>query len=169
MTVTTDPWASNDNGPEQPVATTAPSTTVVNNSSNVAPGEGKIVTTLKGGRDFDAPWIVIHASSVEESDALLDAKFKDYMDKVKKVAAAFAGGSAAPAPAQSSGGGYRRQAPQSAQEAPEWAPPKPYDDFVYKTGISKKTGKVWHAWMPPAKDDPSEDDPRPAKFFYPPR
>ncbi|AXH49515.1 hypothetical protein SEA_DRFEELGOOD_45 [Mycobacterium phage DrFeelGood] len=161
MTVTADPWASNDNGPEQPVAATAPATTVVNNSSNVAPGEGKIVTTLKGGRDFDAPWIVIHASSVEESDALLDAKFKDYMDKVKKVAAAFAGGSAAPAPAQSSGGGYQRQAPQGAQEAPEWAPPKPYDDFVYKTGVSKKTGKVWHAWMPPTKDDG-----RDAKFFY---
>ncbi|UVK60600.1 hypothetical protein SEA_PETERSON_50 [Mycobacterium phage Peterson] len=164
MTVTTDPWASNDNGPEQPVATPAPATTVVNNSSNVAPGEGKIVTTLKGGRDFDAPWIVIHASSVAESDALLDASFKDYMEKVKLVAAAFAGGSAAPAPAQSSGGGYQRQAPQGAQEAPEWAPPKPYDDFVYVSKVNQNTGKVWHAWMPPTKDDT-----RQPKFFYPPR
>ncbi|AVJ51401.1 hypothetical protein SEA_CIAO_47 [Mycobacterium phage Ciao] len=167
MTVTTDPWASNDNGPEQPVATTAPATTVVNNSSNVAPGEGKIVTTLKGGRDFDAPWIVIHASSVEESDALLDAKFKDYMDKVKKVAAAFAGGSAAapsaPAPSRPAVSGSR-PAPAGAKEAPEWAPPPPYDDFVYVSKVNQNTGKVWHAWMPPTKDDT-----RQPKFFYPPR
>ncbi|WP_066904065.1 hypothetical protein [Mycolicibacterium houstonense] len=161
-----DPWATSAPEPEQPAPPAT--TTVVNNSSRpVAEGEGKIVTTLKGGRDFDAPWVVIHAASVAESDALLDSAFKDYLEKVQKVASVFAG--AAPASLSSSGGQQasrpaQRPAPAGAQEPPSWAPPKPEPDYVYRTGVGKNDGKVWHAWYPPDRSDT-----RPKKYFYPPR
>lgn len=130
-----------------------------------APGEGKIVTTLKAGAGYDQPWVVIHANSVEESNALLDQKFADYLGRVKKVAAFFNGGGV-PVQAQNNGGGQQQSngRPQGATEPPAWAPPKPYDDFVYKTGFSQKTNKTWHAWMPPTKGDNRE-----ALFFNPPR
>lgn len=129
-----------------------------------ADAEGKIVTTFKGGREYDQPWVVIHANSVEESDALLDQAFADYLAKVKRVASFFNGGGSAPAP---SGGGQpqqqnRQAPPQGANQPPSWAPPKPFDDFVYVTKVSAKTGRPWHAWMAPEKNDP-----RPALFFNP--
>lgn len=147
-----DPWASAAPEPEQP-APSAP-TTVVNNSTAPRDAEA-ITTTFKGGRDFDAPWVVTRAATVAEADALLDAAFKDYLDKVQRVASVFAG--AAPAPTQSGGGQQAQQrsapaqsrAPQGATEPPSWFPPPPAEDWVYKTGI--KNGNVWHAWAPPRK------------------
>lgn len=35
--------------------------------------DGKITATLKAGRDFDAPWIVIGAETAEELTALINA------------------------------------------------------------------------------------------------
>ena len=165
MTIT-DPWATAPAAEPEPAEepTKAAGGITVDVTPRIRPVEldGKIVTTFKAGAGYDAPWVVIHASSVEESDALLDQKFRDYLDKVKKVAGVFSGGSSAPA--QGGNAQQRSNAPQGATEAPAWAPAKPYDDFVYKTGVSKKNGKVWHAWMPPQKGDNRE-----AVFFDPPR
>ncbi len=33
----------------------------------VGNGEGKVVTTIKGGRDYDEPWIVFHSDTLEEA------------------------------------------------------------------------------------------------------
>lgn len=119
-------------------------------------GEGKIVMTFKEGAGFDTTWNVVHANNVDEALSLLsDEKFKELLDRQKKVASYFRGGSSAVPAAPAANG-----RPAGATEAPSWAPPKPYDDFVYKTGFSQKTGKTWHAWMPPQKGDN-----RPAKFF----
>ncbi|AVO23451.1 hypothetical protein SEA_Maroc7_45 [Mycobacterium phage Maroc7] len=177
MTVTTDPWGSNDNGPEQPLTSPSPEppatwqkkkeTPVTNNT--VIQGSGdQISLTFKGNGQFSDRWLVAKVATPAEGLVLLeDPKFKELLDLSRRIAAYDANEAAGSAPAsaqqpqQRQSGGYQRQAPQGAQEAPEWAPPKPYDDFVYKTGVSKKTGKVWHAWMPPTKDDG-----RDAKFFY---
>jgi hypothetical protein len=43
---------------QEPVGTATVAKPVV-----VTDGDGKVVLTFKGGRDFDAPWIVIHATS----------------------------------------------------------------------------------------------------------
>lgn len=124
-----------------------------------APDGGvEVSLTFKGGRDFDAPWIVVRTQSVEEAYEQMTTKGEllgKLMDRVKNAGRHFSG-----APAPSGGGQPQRKPPQASQEAPSWAPPKPYDDAVYKTGVSK-AGKTWHAWMPPTKEDSREP-----KFFY---
>ena len=144
-----------------PETTTALQETVGNltNAAFVAPSEGKVVVTLKGGSGYDAPWIVIHASSVDDAYSQFDGKLAELMTKVQAAGAHFSG----QAPAKPAGAAPAANGrPAGATEAPSWAPPKPYDDFVYKTGVSARTGKTWHAWMPPQKGDNRE-----AKFFYP--
>jgi len=166
MTIT-DPWATAEAEPAPAAELQAEQKTLGSVSVDVKPRildaelASTITTTYKGGGGFDAPWVVTRANSVKEADALLDQEFKDYLDKVKRVASAFSGGSSAPA--QGGNTGARSNVPQGATEAPSWAPAKPFDDFVYKSGVSAKNGKVWHAWMPPEKGDS-----RDAKFFYPP-
>lgn len=52
--------------------------------------DGKIVVTLKAGRDYDAPWIVIHGDSVE--DVLRhydDKKFAELMARTRDAARYF--------------------------------------------------------------------------------
>jgi hypothetical protein len=166
----TDPWAAVETEPaaEPQTEQKAVGTMTVDVKPNILTGELEpaITTTYKGGTGFDAPWVVTRASSVKEADALLDQEFADYLAKVQRVAKHFVGSAPVSqnvSPSQGGSAPARSNAPQGATEAPSWAPPKPHDDFVYKTNISAKTGKVWHAWMPPTKDDQ-----RPAKFFYPP-
>lgn len=120
--------------------------------------DGKVVLTFKGGRDFDAPWIVIHATSLEDAYEQVTTKGEllgKLMDRVTNAGKHFSGngGSAGHSPG---GGAPPRRAPQGAKEPPAGAPEKPYDDFVYMTGTSNKTGRVWHAWMPPEKGDSRE-------------
>jgi hypothetical protein len=112
-------------------------------------GKLEIVTTLKGGNSYDEPWVVIHAGSVEESDALLDQKFADYLAKVKRVAAHFNGGGVAKpaaAPAAQS---------VSAPPAGATAPPSgetrscKHGAMAYKSGVAKASGKPWQAFMCP--------------------
>lgn len=154
-----DPWATSTPEPEQPAAP-APAPTVVNNASRpAASSEGKVVVTLKGGRDFDAPWIVIHADDLQDAyDQTGNAELLGgLMDRVQGAARRFAG--SAPAPAQ---GGGQQQAPSrpaqredrtppGAQQPPDWFPEAPAPDWVYKTGV--KNGKAWHAWAPARKGD----------------
>lgn len=129
-----------------------------------APSDGKVVLTFKGGTGFDAPWIVIHAADLEDAHRQVSeeaALLASLMERVGKAGAHFASNG----PANTGRGGNTggaSSAPQGATEAPAWAPPKPHADFVYKTGVSAKNGKTWHAWMPPEKGDS-----RDAKFFYP--
>jgi hypothetical protein len=115
------------------------------------PSEGKVVLTFKGGRDFDAPWIVIHAADLEEAHAsvfgdnavLLSA----LMEQVQKASQHFASqGKSSPA---SGGGAPQRQAPQGATEAPSWAGAAPAG-YKYATGV--KNGRTWHAFFPIERD-----------------
>ncbi len=106
----------------------------------------EIVTTFKAGTGYDQPWVVIHAGSVEESDALLDQKFADYLGKVKRVASFFNGGGSAPA---NNGNVTVNNAPQGATEPPAGSPPCPGDGWVFKTGFKKDGSGAWKGWMPP--------------------
>lgn len=135
---TYDPFAQADEPATNPVSEAPPKVE--------KPGEGKIVLTFKEGSGFDASWIVVHAESVADADAILNEQFAELMVKAKKVAAHYRGGapSASSAPARSGGG---------RKDPPANAPAKPFDDFVYMSGLSKATGKPWQAWMPPEKGD----------------
>lgn len=105
-----------------------------------------VTVTLKGGAGFDAPWIVIHASDIEDAyeqvsgdGASLLAKL---MDRVRHAAAHFTSlGGATTGP---SGGAPTRP----GNEPPAGTPEAPGPDWTYKTGVGKN-GKTWKAWMPP--------------------
>ena len=48
--------------------------------------EGKIVVTLKGGKGYEAPWIVIHANDVNEANEQLnDENLADLIKQTKKA------------------------------------------------------------------------------------
>jgi hypothetical protein len=168
-----DPWSSAAEvvvsaAPEAPVAVPSmgggsPHVAVKDARTIVPTPEGKLTLTFKGTGTFADRWLVAHVANPAEGLTLLkDPEFKELLDLSKRIAAYDGAGAAAPAP-QGGSAPARSNAPQGATEAPSWAAPKPFDDFVYKTGVSAKNGKTWHAWMPPTKDDQ-----RAAKFFYPP-
>lgn len=127
--------------------------------------DGKVVMTFKGGAGYDAPWVVIHAAGLQEAHDFVTGDnaslLADVMTRVQSAGRHFA--SLSPAASKGAGAPAPSRAPQAAQDAPEWAPDKPFEDFVYKSGIGKN-GKQWHAWMPPTRQDN-----RDALFFYPPR
>jgi hypothetical protein len=121
----------------------------------VAAPEGRHVMTFKEGQGFESTWHVVHAATVADAKAvLMDPEFRELLDLQKKAAGVFRSGSTSSPQGGNTGG--RQSAPQGATEAPVWAPPKPYYDAVYKSGVSKKNGKVWHAWMPPEQGDDRE-------------
>lgn len=156
--ITNDPWAQSPPPPSVGAVT-------VDVKPNILPAsEGKVVLTFKGGTGFDAPWIVIHAADLEDAHRQITEEAPLLADLMARVQIAGAHFAANGSTSSGRGGntGAASNAPQGAAQAPAWAPPKPFDDFVYKTGISAKNGKVWHAWMPPEKGDS-----RDAKFFYP--
>lgn len=103
--------------------------------------EGKVVVTLKGGKGYEAPWIVIHADSIEDAHAQVnDAKLGELIDQTKKVAGYFNQGDTT---AQAVSG--PKGQPQAATQAPGGkTPPEGYE---YKSGIGKN-GRAWQAFMP---------------------
>jgi hypothetical protein len=105
-----------------------------------------VTVTLKGGAGFDSPWIVIHASDIQDAydqvsgdNASILAKL---MDRVRHAASHFTSlGGATTGP---SGGAPARP----GNEAPAGTAEAPGPDWTYKTGVGKN-GKTWKAWMPP--------------------
>jgi len=116
--------------------------------------DGKVVLTLKGGTGFDAPWIVIHATDLQDAHEQISgengALLAQIMERTQIAAQHFAklgGGSSAPAQRP-----QRQAAPAAAQQPPAGSPAAPGPDWVYKTGVSKSgpnAGQTWQAWMPP--------------------
>lgn len=148
-----DPFAPKAPEPE-PAPAAEPEAAAPAAAPRPASSDSKIVVTLKGGPGFEAPWIVVHADTVSDAIDTLGADLATLMERTQKAAAHFRGGGdsapAAAAPAARAG------APAGYNSPPASAPPKPFDDFVYKSGISKKNGKTWHAWMPPQQGDARE-------------
>lgn len=142
--------------------TSAPAAETPTAPAAVASSNSEVVLTFKGGTGFDAPWIVIHAEDLESAHRAVSdeaALLADLMSRVQKAGSHFA--STAPAKAAGSPNtAARSNAPQGATEPPAGAPASPGDGWVFKSGVSKKTGKAWKAWMPPqGRDDLSP------KFF----
>lgn len=102
--------------------------------------QSKIVTTLKGGAGFDAPWIVVHSDTVAEAvNTLQGEEMKQLIEAVKSTAAGFTTGGGAPAPKRPQG------QPAAATQAPGGKTPPP--GYEFKSGVSK-AGKPWKAFMP---------------------
>jgi hypothetical protein len=117
--------------------------------ASVVPGnEGKVVITLKGGAGFDDPWIVIHATDLDDAHSQVTgenaAVLAQVMDQAHRAATHFQKGKAPSGPQPQ----RQSNAPQAAQQPPAGTPPAPGDGWQYKSGVSK-SGKSWSAWMPP--------------------
>lgn len=102
--------------------------------------EGKIVVTLKGGKGYEAPWIVIHANDVQEAnDHLNDENLAELIKQTKKVAEFFNGG------ANTQAANAPKGQPQASTQAPNGQ--QPPEGYVFKSGVGKN-GRAWKAFMP---------------------
>lgn len=98
----------------------------------------KVTVTLKGGKGFEAPWIVIHANSTQEAlDILNEESMKELNDRVHDVATYFNR-----VETVSSNG-----KPASASQPPAGAPACP-PGWTFKSGVSK-SGKPYKGYFPP--------------------
>lgn len=113
------PWEVSD---ETDVNSTDTEKKAVRNVS----AESKIVVTIKGGRDFDEPWVVIHADDLDDAlkQTTEKAKLGDLMKAAQEASQAFRGfrptETTTTAPATSQGGSQPRSQgrPQSAGDGP---------------------------------------------------
>lgn len=107
----------------------------------VSEDQNKITVTLKGGAGYDAPWVVVHAANAADAlETLNDEDLKTVLERAKKIGAFFAGGSAGTKAPASNG------QPAGAAQAPGGQTPP--EGYVFKSGISKKNGRPWQAFMP---------------------
>lgn len=111
----------------------------------VAAPEGKVTVTLKGGTGFNAPWVVIHGSTV--SDALGQLSEEDLpslLEKAQKASKFFADKAEAPTPAPVAQGGAQTQSGQpAASAAGQGGAVKTcvHGTMVVRAGV--KNGKAW--------------------------
>lgn len=126
----------------------APATTVTTQKEKPVTQDNtnaKIVTTLKGGSGFDAPWIVIHADDAAEAVAVLRGdSIEELLKATKEVSDKFNGGQA---PAQRQAAPRTQGMPAGANEPRPSDPPMP-EGWTYKTGVNKN-GKAYRAYFPP--------------------
>lgn len=107
---------------------------------NINEDQNKITVTLKGGAGYDAPWVVVHAANATDAlETLNDEDLKTVLERAKKIGAFFAGGAPAQAPASNG-------QPAGAAQAPGGQTPP--EGYVFKSGVSKKNGRPWQAFMP---------------------
>lgn len=135
----TDPFAGlqADNNNNTDTDSKKENTTV----ENINEDQNKITVTLKGGAGYDAPWVVVHAANATDAlETLNDEDLKTVLERAKKIGSFFAGGSAgAQAPANNG-------QPAGASQAPGGQTPP--EGYVFKSGVSKKNGRPWQAFMP---------------------
>ena len=142
----TDPFA--DGAAEETPATETPDVTV-----DVAPsGVTEVSITLKGGRDFDAPWCVIRADSTQAALDALDDTMQELLKAAAKYGKAFAelGAGARPAAAKSGGSAQSSRPAPGPKDHPNGKKEFcQHGEMQYKTGITKtgkNQGKTWGAF-----------------------
>lgn len=142
-----DPFAAMEEEARQDSPATEPetkkkkTTTAKKENKNVAAeNDGKIVVTLKGGKGYEAPWIVIHAGTVEEANEHLnDEALADLIKQTQKVAEFFNGG------ANTQAANAPKGQPQAATQAPNGQ--EPPEGYEFRSGVGKN-GRPWKAFMP---------------------
>ena len=122
---------------------------------DVAPsGVSEVSITLKGGRDFDAPWCVIRADSTQAALDALDDTMQELLKAAAKYGKAFAA-LGAEGRSTGTGGGGSKPATQSRPAPGPKDHPNGKKEFCqhgemqYKSGVAKtgkNAGKTWHAF-----------------------
>lgn len=114
-------------------------------NNTVSNNEGKIVTTLKAGSGYDAPWAVLHTDTHDEALEIMSSEtFKDYLKAAAETASAFAG--MMPQKTSGRGGAVSAQGkPQGATQPSNGATPP--EGYVFRSGMGKNN-RPWQAFMP---------------------
>lgn len=107
--------------------------------------DGKVVLTFKGGRDFDAPWVVIHANGLQEAHDFVVGENASLlavvMERVQVAAKHFAGSGKPAVAAQAE---PSTAAPQQAVSAPGGQTRQcAHGEMVFRSGVAKGTGKPY--------------------------
>lgn len=129
--------------------------------------EGKFVGTIKGGRDYDEPWIVMHCDSLAELVENLTNKqlLGEAMDAAQAASEQFrklrrdSDTSVAQNPSQPRTQGR----PAAATEGPWGVQTCPHGTMIFKSGQDPATGDVWQGYFCPV---PKGQTPRCAKNKY---
>lgn len=106
----------------------------------------KLVATLKAGKDFNAPWLVIHAESPTEMNALLDYISGDLLAKINSVSQQFQGfanaAPLAPTPGVTQQAAPPAPVPHPVDNAPAPAPQAPQAPAQQQQGGSPQAPGV---------------------------
>lgn len=98
--------------------------------------DGKISITLKGGKGYDAPWIVVSGDTVTEVEqAMLQLGESRLIELTKLGSEALVG---------AVGGGSAGSNPPAASDRPAGVGA----DWTLREGTGKN-GKPWKGWFPP--------------------
>lgn len=137
----TDPFANMDEKEETATVVEIPTAEPTDKEEvTMIESNSKIVTTIKHGSGFEAPWTVVHSDNVADAIATLnDPQFRELLDLTGKAA-----GYVAPKTENAQAPAANGQ-PQGATQAPGGHVPPP--GYVYKSGVGKN-GKPWQAFMP---------------------
>lgn len=153
-----NPFADFDEPAAAPVTEpTAPPTAA--RPQSTAPSEtNEVSVTLKGGTGFDAPWVVVRASSIPSALAHLKTytdELKELLDGTSKLGAYFARtGSQKPAGGSSAPAGP--SAPANDRPAYQQAPSGQtkycqHGEMTFKSGVSK-AGNTYKGFFCPERD-----------------
>ena len=110
------------------------------------PDRDGAVVTLKAGAGYDAPWIVLHATSVDDAISQLNGdEFTELMDlaarKGKEFAKLFGGAQSFAKPAGNTGWSKPAQAAsQASSDVPTGTCPQHNCDLVYVEPFKKRDG-----------------------------
>ena len=100
--------------------------------------DGKISITLKGGKGYDAPWIVVSGDTVAEVErSMLELGESRLIESTKLGSEALVGAVGVGGAAQ--GGGTPVEADRPAGVGADW---------TLREGTGKN-GKPWKGWFPP--------------------
>lgn len=101
--------------------------------------DGKISITLKGGKGYDAPWIVVSGDTVSEVEQSMlelgESRLIELTNLGSKALVGAVGESSAP----QGEGGSQPLADRPAGVGPDW---------TLREGTGKQ-GKPWKGWFPP--------------------
>jgi len=118
-----------------------------------APQEGKVTVTLKGGAGFNAPWVVIHGSTVNDAlGQLSDTELPALLEKAQKASKYFGDKAETPTPTPAAQGASQTQSGQPAASAAGTGGAVKFckhGQMTPKSGVSKKTGKAWSGFFCP--------------------
>lgn len=154
----TDPWTDNAPADEAQSVPSTPPTHTPSKESAISSNEAKVVTTIKFGSGFDAPWAVFHSGSVQEAEETLNSA-KNYLGLVAQVAKyAKTLDSGLAVPAQRSGGSQPQQRQNSTPPPGQQGKSCAHGAMTYRSGNGAKGAWAGH-FCPLQKGDPNQCKP----------